>query len=200
MSIPAVGAAPWADVGFQQTYYAPIGANRAPRTIVNGTIAYGGAAPVSPLMPTLIQDCLGTLRVQLDTSGNGGICIYRFVQLASGSANLVAGNIAMMSTISSVTSLTTVDSRIAQSARNMPAGVAVAAFTAGNVDWLQIWGPHPGVTTDGSTFAIGDVLEMYSTDTQATVVAAGTGATYTKIGKAMKTVTASPCPAFITML
>lgn len=199
MSIPAVGAAPWADVGFQQTYYTPLLANQASRTIVNGTIATGGAAPVSPLMPTLVQDCLGTVRVQLDTSGNGGLCIYRFVQLASGSANLVAGNLAMMPTINSLTSMTVVDSRNAQGARNMPAGFAIAALTAGNVGWLQIRGYHPGVTTDGSTFAIGDFLVPSGTDLQATKVAAATAPTYSVIGKAMGVVTASPCPAFITM-
>jgi hypothetical protein len=198
MAAPAVGATPWADIGFQQTYYTPLLWNQAARGFYNGVaIQGGGNATQSPqLLPNMAQDSLGTIRFQVDPTGVGGVRAYRLAQIQSGSAAVAVGSMVQM-----VDACGTVgDTRQSQSSRNSVLGFGIGVITPGNVGWVQVYGAHAALIT-ASTSAIGDFLIPSGTDQTVATVAQGTAPTYRVLAISTAVVSSGTVqPAFIHLL
>ena len=71
-------------------------------------------------------------------------------------------------------------------ARNKPAGVGIGTITIGYYGWIQSYGDHTAVITNGDDdIADGDNIILSSTEGKVDSVAAGTAPTHTPLGIAV---------------
>lgn len=132
-------------------------------------------------LPNLPEDNLGLLRWQIDPST--GIRCLRFVQVAAAAAADVANGDALAFDDLYKRSVT---NDVSDASQNQPAGVGIGAITIGNRGWIQCYGYHATIKTDGGDdIADGDSLILSTTDRTVDSVAAGTASTYKIIGVAV---------------
>lgn len=129
-----------------------------------------------------VEDEVGCLRYELDTT-NGGFRVYRFVEVAATAAAAVANGTVL--TFSGLYGNDVTDD-ISESHPNRPAGVGIGAITIGNKGWIQVYGYHSAIKTDGGDdIAAGDTLIVDpSTDGTCDSVAQGTATTHRELGVA----------------
>lgn len=133
---------------------------------------------------TTAQEQLGVVRVELDS--NGGYKKYKYVQNHASSAALANGTPAMYVLDATDTNLNVVTTVVATGGRNLVAGVAVGAIAAGSYGWLQIYGRHSAVLTNGDDdIAALDAVIQSSTAAVVDSVAAGTAPTHAVLGWAL---------------
>jgi len=111
----------------------------------------------------------------LTYSSNGKT--YQLVQFKSTTTTIAAGTAVMWTDPANFV----VSAKVADSVRNMPAGMALGTVTAGNYGWIQVGGPVTTLISTGSITA-GDVVIMSSTDGTVAGIAAGTAPTYLPLG------------------
>ena len=133
-----------------------------------------------------VEDEPGILRAEVDNTYtvagtlDGGIKIYRFVEVAATSSALTNGAVVTFSDVYG----SKVTDDISESNVNLPAGVAIGAIAVGSKGWIQVYGYHSAVDTDGGDdIAIGDALIVDPTvDGTCDSVAIGTAPTHKTIG------------------
>lgn len=106
---------------------------------------------------------------------------YVYVQLSASATGAAANGTVVFSTLSDVNVVT---DDISTTAQNMARGVAIGAIAAGSYGWIQSWGSHSAVKTDGGDdIATGDaVIGDASVDGVCDSVAAGTAPTNRVLG------------------
>lgn len=119
---------------------------------------------------------LGMLEWVIDT--DTGLKCYRYVQTGSTVAN---GTVLVDSSTYQRTVTTTITN-----ARNKPSGVGIGVITSGNYGWIQCYGYHSAVKTNGDDdIAVGDTIIVANSTGVADSVASGTASTFKPIGVAM---------------
>ncbi|MDI6808412.1 MAG: hypothetical protein QME66_05455 [Candidatus Eisenbacteria bacterium] len=129
---------------------------------------------------TTQEDEPGRIREEWDSTL--GTRRFRYVQVHATSAAVANGTPMMMRNVAG-TVVTTV---IADASRNQPAGVGRGVIAAGSFGWIQIYGEHTAVITNGDDdIADGDNIIYSATAAQVDSVAAGTAPTFMRIGVAV---------------
>lgn len=145
-------------------------------------LTYNDSRTVSgTAFPTQEQSNVGDIEWTLDNAGTNGLKAFKFVKVASASANVVAGNLVWYTD----SGYTTVDTRHGQAigVLNSPAGIAQSSITAGNFGWIQVVGVTTTITMKaGTTIAVGDAVIGSTTDLLVDKVAANTAPTNKIIG------------------
>lgn len=130
---------------------------------------------------TTAQEQQGIQRYELDDTN--GMKVYKYVQARADTT--VANGTPLMYTVGT-TSFDDVTSDITDGGRNAVAGVGIGAITASSFGWIQVYGYHSAVITNGDDDIAADATIIYSsTDGQVDSVAAGTASTYRPIGIAV---------------
>lgn len=110
---------------------------------------------------------------------------YLFVQVSASSANACSNGRVMLNTGSFV-----VSDDISANKRNDVIGIGVGAIAVSSYGWIQTWGPHTAVKTNGDDDIADGVTLICSASTGATYdgccdsMAADTAATHIIIGNA----------------
>lgn len=127
------------------------------------------------------EDELGVLRTELDAL-TSGVRIYRFVKVADASGDVANGSV-LTFTDAHCREVTT---DISESNRNHVAGVGIGAITAGNKGWIQVYGSHSAVTTNGDDdITVGmELIVDGAVDGSVDSMAVGTAATHKTVGVA----------------
>lgn len=148
-----------------------IGLKGAFRTL----LSYDGSTPGE-------GDELGVIRHEIDGL-TSGMKSYRFVQVADTSAAVANGTVVTFSDVYG----REVTTDISETGQNFVAGVGIGVITPGNSGWIQVYGHHAAVKTNGDDdVAAGDMLIVDSTtDGTANSVTAGTAPTHKTIGVAV---------------
>lgn len=122
---------------------------------------------------------LGAIRFTYDSTV--GVRGYRYVQAA---ADTTVANGTVLTFVDATYFNKTVTLDISDSHPNRAAGVGIGAITASNYGWVQFYGYHATVLTDGGDdIADGDaVIVDPSTDGTADSVTAGTAPTHKVLG------------------
>lgn len=132
-------------------------------------------------LPNLQEDTPGLLRWQIDPSL--GIRCLRFVTVAAAATADLANGDALAFDDKYKRSVT---NDVSDADRNQPAGVAIGAVTISNRGWIQCYGYHSAIKTDGGDdIADGDSLILSATDKTVDSVASGTAPTHKIIGVAV---------------
>lgn len=119
---------------------------------------------------------LEELGLTLEVLDDGVAKKYKYVQFAAATLKGVAQMVVPGTT-------TRVTQTVANSSRNLPAGVAVADQAANAYGWIQIEGPVTGVVTaDAGNIALGDAVIYHTANGQVSRVAAGTAPTHKPLG------------------
>lgn len=135
-----------------------------------------------------VEDELGNLRVELDNTYSGtpatlqgGIKIYRFVEVAATAVGAVANGTVL--TFSDLYGARVTDD-ISESHPNKVAGVGIGAITIGNKGWIQCYGHHSAIKfNNDDDAAVGDTIIVDAlTDGVANTVTAGTASTHKPVG------------------
>ena len=128
------------------------------------------------------EDELGVLRLELDALTNG-VRGYRFVEVAAASAAVANGSV--LTFTDNYNQVVTTD--ISASHINKVAGVGIGAITAGNRGWIQVYGYHPAVATNGDDDITEGMELMVDTAVDGTVdsIAIGTAPTSKTVGVAV---------------
>lgn len=126
-------------------------------------------------------DPLGALRFEYDTT-NGGYKGYKYVQAASDTTVANGTALAFVNAYG-----WQVTSDISDANINQVAGVGIGAITASYYGWIQVYGYHSAIATDGGDdIADGDYLILHaSTDGVVDRTASGTAAVSKPIGVAV---------------
>lgn len=125
---------------------------------------------------------------------------YVYVQLSASATGAAANGTVLYSTLSDSNVVT---DDISATHPNLVRGVAIGAIAAGAFGWIQSWGDHSAVKTDGGDdIATGDAIIGDATvDGVCDSVAAGTAPTHKVIGFATSadSDTADTVAAFLTL-
>lgn len=140
--------------------------------------AFGTALTDSATTPS---EEVGVIRYEIDPS-TGTLRGYKYVQAA---ADTTVANGTVLTFVDDESA--TVTSDISDSKQNFVAGVGVGAIAASSYGWIQIYGPHSAIATNGDDdIAKGDTLIAdASADGVCNSVAAGTASTHKPLGYAL---------------
>ncbi|MCP4527472.1 MAG: hypothetical protein GY833_16385 [Aestuariibacter sp.] len=122
---------------------------------------------------------LGTFRHEASSGKD-----YRYVQVSASSAGACANGTVMLNTGSAGTSDFVVSDDVSANKQNDVIGVGVGAIAKSSYGWIQVYGSHAAIKTDGGDdIADGDGLIQSATgDGECDSVAAGTALTHKGIG------------------
>lgn len=133
---------------------------------------------------TIADENLGIVREELTSTG--GLKKYKYVQVHASSAALANGTPCMYVADATDTTMMVVTTVVATGGRNLVAGVGVGAIAAGSYGWIQVYGRHSAVKTNGDDdIAALDTIIQSSTDAVVDSVGAGTASTHAPIGYAL---------------
>lgn len=125
------------------------------------------------------QEQLGIIREDIDSTGS--LKRYVYVQAAADTTVANGTALAFSDTIRNVAT-----SDISDASQNQPCGVGIGAITAEYYGWVQCYGYHATVLTNGDDdIADGDTIILSSSDGVVDSVAAGTASTYKPLGVAV---------------
>ena len=135
----------------------------------------------------------GTIRSAVGNS-------YVYVQLSALATGAASNGTVLYSTLSDANVVT---DDISTTAQNLARGVAIGAIATGSYGWIQTWGGHSAVKTDGGDdIATGDaVIGDYSLDGVCDSVTSGTAPTNKVLGWASSadSDTANTVAVFLTL-
>ena len=122
-----------------------------------------------------------TRKVTPGTARTVGDETYVYVQVSASAANAAASGTVLYATLDD-SNIVTDD--ISTTHQNLVRGVAIGAIAKGSFGWIQTWGDHSAVKTDGGDdIATGDaIIGDPSVDGVCDSVAAGTAPTHKVIG------------------
>lgn len=135
-------------------------------------------------MPNIFDELTATSTTQKFTLGvtrKVGGKNYVYVQHSSGAASAAANGTVLYGTLSDSNVVT---DDISVTHPNLVRGAAIGAIAKGSYGWIQSWGDHGAVKTDGGDdIATGDaIIGDPSTDGVCDSVAAGTAPTHKVLG------------------
>jgi hypothetical protein len=156
---------------------------------------YGYTAALTSNSATQLE-YLGRYRA---VTTDGQTKIYKYVQADASVVGVAAGDVVAYMDAADWDNYTVTDD-ISDTKANLVAGVAVGTLTASYYGWIQVYGYHATVTTNGDDDIAGGESVIMVGDGTLDSVAAGTAPTYKVLGWATGADDDAndDCPVFIT--